>query len=49
LLKGYTHEEAVRLGNLVGSMVIQFEGDWEGAPTWDQVQAVLNNAKHIER
>lgn len=49
LLKGYSHMEAIRLGNLVGSLVIQYEGDWEGAPTWEQVQAVLNNEKHVER
>jgi len=49
LLRGYAHAEAVRLGNLIGSLVIQFEGDWEGAPTWEQVQAILNNEKHVER
>jgi 2-dehydro-3-deoxygluconokinase len=49
LLKGYTYPEAVRIGNLVGSMVIQMEGDWEGIPTWEQVEAVLNEVKHIER
>ena len=49
LLKGLSLLEAVRLGNLVGSLVIQFEGDWEGAPTWEQVQALLNEEKHIER
>jgi 2-dehydro-3-deoxygluconokinase len=49
LLKGYAHTEAVRLGNLIGSMVVQTEGDWEGIPTWEQVEAVLNNVKHVER
>lgn len=49
LLKGYAHAEAVRLGNLIGSMVVQMEGDWEGLPTWEQVQAVLNNKAHVER
>lgn len=49
LLKEYSHEEAVRLGNLIGSMVIQMEGDWEGLPTWEQVEATLGNKKHIER
>lgn len=49
VLKGYSHSEAVRLGNLVGSMVIQMEGDWESLPTWEQVDAILNNKKHIER
>lgn len=49
LLKGYNYAEAVRIGNLVGSLVIQMEGDWEGIPTWEQVEAALNNVKHIER
>jgi 2-dehydro-3-deoxygluconokinase len=49
LLQGRPYPEAVRIGNLVGSMVIQMEGDWEGIPTWDQVEAVLNDVKHIER
>lgn len=49
LLKGYSHIEAVRLGNLIGCMVVQMEGDWEGIPTWEQVEAVLNNVKHVER
>lgn len=49
LLKGYSHYEAVRLGNLIGCMVVQMEGDWEGIPTWEQVEAVLNNVKHVER
>jgi 2-dehydro-3-deoxygluconokinase len=49
LLKQYPHAEAVRVGNLIGSMVVQAHGDWEGLPTWAQVQAVLNNETHVER
>lgn len=49
VLKAYDYPESVRIGNLVGSMIVQTEGDWEGAPTWEQVEAVLNNIKHIER
>jgi 2-dehydro-3-deoxygluconokinase len=49
VLNGYSHTEAVRLGNLIGSMVVQVEGDWEGLPTWEQVQAVLNKTTHVER
>jgi 2-dehydro-3-deoxygluconokinase len=30
-------------------MVVQAHGDWEGLPTWAQVQAVLNNETHVER
>jgi 2-dehydro-3-deoxygluconokinase len=49
LLKGYSYEEAVRIGNFIGSVVVQNEGDWEGIPTWEQVEAALNHEKHIER
>ncbi|WP_397355751.1 sugar kinase [Paenibacillus sp. N3.4] len=49
LLKEYDYPEAVRIGNLVGSLIVQTEGDWEGAPTWEQVEAVLHDVKHIER
>lgn len=49
LLKQYSHVEAVRLGNLVGSLVVQAYGDWEGVPTWEQVQAILNGEAHVER
>lgn len=49
LLKGYSNGEAVRLGNLIGSMVVQMEGDWEGIPTWEQVDTFLNDVKHVER
>lgn len=49
LLKGHTTVEAVRLGNLMGSMVIQAVGDWEALPTWEQVEAKLGRRAHIER
>jgi 2-dehydro-3-deoxygluconokinase len=49
LLKGYSYAEAVKIGNLVGSMVIQLEGDWEGIPTWEEVEATLNKIQHVER
>lgn len=49
LLKQYSHAESVRIGNLIGSMVVQAHGDWEGLPTWAQAQSVLNNEAHVER
>lgn len=49
LLKQYTYKEAIRLGNVIGSMVIQMEGDYEGLPTWEQVEAILSNKAHVER
>lgn len=49
LLKNGDVVEATRLGNLMGSMVIQAIGDWEALPTWEQVEAKLNNKAHVER
>jgi len=49
LLKGFNHQESVRLANMVGALVIQSEGDWEGLPTWEEVQAIMNKEIHIER
>ncbi|WP_166245588.1 sugar kinase [Paenibacillus turpanensis] len=49
LIRGYSLTESVRLGNVMGAMIIQTEGDWEGAPTWQQVQNVLEGKAHVER
>ncbi|MCJ8007035.1 sugar kinase [Lederbergia wuyishanensis] len=49
LLKGLSHQESVQLANMVGALVVQSEGDWEGLPTWDEVQALMNQEVHIER
>ncbi|MFC5404247.1 sugar kinase [Cohnella soli] len=49
LLRGEHPVESVRLGNLVGSMVVQTVGDWEGLPIRAEVDALLNNVSHIER
>jgi len=49
LLRGFDPVESVRLGNLVGSLVVQTVGDWEGLPSRSEADAVLNNLAHIER
>lgn len=49
VLKGTPLAEAVRLGNLMGSLAVQMEGDWEALPTWEQAQAVLENKASVER
>lgn len=49
LLRGYSNAEATRLGNLVGSFVIQVQSDFEGLPTWEQVESFLSFQKHVER
>lgn len=47
--KGWSPEEALSLGGLTGSMVIQAPGDWEALPTWDEVLQRRGQAAHIER
>lgn len=49
LLRQYSHTESVQLGNWIGSMVVQAVGDWEGLPTWQQVEAAMTNQQHVER
>ncbi|MFC7393151.1 sugar kinase [Scopulibacillus cellulosilyticus] len=49
LLENKTLEESVKLGNLIGSMVIQSHGDWEALPTKRQVEQALGITNHIER
>ncbi|BBI32859.1 sugar kinase [Cohnella abietis] len=49
ILRGYELREAVQLGNLIGSLVVQMVGDWEGLPTWGEVESKLNNEAHVER
>lgn len=47
--KGYSLEEAIRLGSLTGSMVIEAIGDWEALPTWEEIEVRRGNRTHIER
>lgn len=42
-------KDAVRLGNLIGSMVIQAPGDWEGLPTREAVRGIMSGRVHVER
>jgi 2-dehydro-3-deoxygluconokinase len=49
LLRGYSHIEAARLGNLVGSLVVQNAGDWEALPKASYVDAILQGQRHVER
>lgn len=49
LLREYSLTEAVRLGNLIGSQVIQAIGDWEGLPTAAEIDRLLQGKGHIER
>lgn len=49
LLEGKTAIDAVRLGNLVGSLVVQMIGDWEGLPSREEVVAYMQGLAHVER
>ncbi|SDG09954.1 2-dehydro-3-deoxygluconokinase [Fontibacillus panacisegetis] len=49
LIRGYSMEEAVRLGNLIGSQVIQAVGDWEGLPNAAEIERLLAGKGHVER
>ncbi|MCR2802683.1 sugar kinase [Paenibacillus soyae] len=43
-------EECVKLASLLGSLIVQVNGDWEGLPSRRTLQAKLDgNANHIER
>lgn len=49
VLSGESHADAVRLGNLLGALVVQAEGDWEGLPTREEVEEALGRRQHVER
>jgi 2-dehydro-3-deoxygluconokinase len=49
ILRGWSLAEAARLGNLVGSIVVQHVGDWEALPDKETVESILFGRKHVER
>lgn len=49
LLENRGLEESVRLGNIIGAMVVQMHGDWEALPTRKEVEQALGVHNHIER
>ncbi|MFD0962281.1 sugar kinase [Paenibacillus chungangensis] len=49
LMKGMTAVEAVRLGSINGSLVVQMRGDWEALPDWDVVEQRLSAKAWVER
>jgi len=49
IVKGYTPEQAVQMGNLSASFVIQGHGDWELTPTWNQLEQMMRNESIVER
>jgi 2-dehydro-3-deoxygluconokinase len=49
ILRGFSIVEAIRLGSVVGALVVQGAGDWESAPTWEMVEEELQLRKSVER
>ncbi|MFC0333237.1 sugar kinase [Paenibacillus sepulcri] len=49
LLKGMNPVEAVRLGSISGSLVVQMRGDWEALPDWASVDQRLSDKAWVER
>jgi 2-dehydro-3-deoxygluconokinase len=49
ILRGYSIVDAIRLGSVVGALVVQGVGDWESAPTWEMVEEELQLRKIVER
>ncbi|MCI3922564.1 sugar kinase [Paenibacillus sp. TRM 82003] len=49
IVRGQSHLESVRLGSLIGSLVVQGAGDWESLPPLSLVEAELGQRKHVER
>lgn len=49
LLQGKPAAEAVRIGSICGSIVVQGRGDWEATPDWQAVERLLEDRKWIER
>lgn len=49
LLQGKSTVEAVRIGSINGSLVVQMRGDWEALPDWQTVERRLQGAGWVER
>ncbi len=41
--------EALKRANITGALATQFQGDWEGALTWEEVQQLLDKKEVITR
>lgn len=49
IVRGYAPDDAVRIGNLTASFVIQGHGDWELIPTWELLSQIMHNETVVER
>lgn len=49
IVKGGSAVEAVRIGSICGSLVVQSRGDWEALPDWRTVEGFLTDRVWVER
>jgi len=49
VVRGLSQTESVRIGSLIGALVVQGPGDWEAIPPLALVEAELGQRKHVER
>ncbi len=49
LIKGDGLAEAARVGNAMGAMAVQVQGDMEGLPTLEELELFLSGGKKIDR
>ncbi|MFB9325999.1 sugar kinase [Paenibacillus aurantiacus] len=49
ILQGKSPTEAVRIGSINGSLVVQMRGDWEALPEWSAVERRLQGQGWVER
>lgn len=49
ILQGKSATEAVRIGSINGSLVVQMRGDWEALPDWSAVERRLQGQGWVER
>ncbi|UVI31904.1 sugar kinase [Paenibacillus spongiae] len=49
LMQGKSSIEAVRIGSISGSLVVQMRGDWEALPDWQTVESRLQGNGWVER
>lgn len=49
MLRGWSLEESMRLGSLVGAFAVTSAGDYDGYPTWSEVLQELSGKGSVER
>lgn len=49
IMRGMSPADAVRLGSISGSLVVQMRGDWEALPEWSSVEQRLSSQAWVER